>query len=129
MGRLRKQRRIEAQGPLREGEGMKIPEEIRIVGHTIQISLPHVFTERDDCLGLASIDGDKILLSDQNNGSPLVEEKIAENFLHEIGHHVCHIVTGKLCLGGDEIKHSLICRILFQVIRDNNLDFREGNDD
>jgi predicted SprT family Zn-dependent metalloprotease len=109
----------------KEGEGMKIPESLRIMGHDVEVIHPYVFVERDDCHGLASLDSDKILLSAQNNGELLKESQIAENLLHEIGHHISWIVTGNVRLADDEPKHSMIFRLLFQIIRDNDLDFRE----
>lgn len=96
------------------------------MGHDVEVLYPHVFVERDDCHGLASPDSDKILLAEQNNGEPLKEAQIAENFLHEIGHHISWIVTGNMRLGEDEPKHAMIFRLLFQIIRDNDLDFRSG---
>jgi len=104
---------------------MRIPENVRIMGRTVRVIYPHVFQERDDCNGLASPDTDQILLAAQCNGAPLSEGAIAENFLHEIGHHVSHIVTGNVRLDDDETKHSMIFRLLFAIIRDNDLDFRK----
>lgn len=107
---------------------MRIPGSLRIMGHDVDVLYPYVFTERDDCHGLASPDTDKVMLASQTNGEPLTEAKIAENFLHEIGHHVSWIVTGNLRLGEDEPKHAMIFRLLFAIIRDNDLDFRKCHD-
>jgi hypothetical protein len=108
---------------------LKINHSLRIMGHNITVKYPHVFAERNDCHALACLETDQILIAGQTNGEPLSEASIAENYLHEICHHVAQIVTSEICLGGDEVKHSMICRVLFQVIRDNDLDFREGRDD
>ena len=103
---------------------MRIPKRLRFLGHIIRVVYPHIFVERTDCHALACVDTDQILLASHTNDEPLPEDKVAEHFLHEIGHHISQAVTGEACLGGDEIKHTLICRAFFAILRENDLDFR-----
>lgn len=105
---------------------MRIPKTLRVMGHDVEVLYPYVFTERGDCHALACVNANKILVAANDNDEPLPEAKIAENLLHEISHFVSHIVTGECSLGGDEVTHAMICRLLFQIIRDNDLDFRGG---
>jgi hypothetical protein len=95
------------------------------MGHNVKVVFPYIFKERDDAHALACISTEQILLADKCNSEPLPEAKIAEDLLHEICHHVSQIVTGDVCLGGDEQRHAMICRLLFAAIRDNRLDFSD----
>jgi hypothetical protein len=104
---------------------MRIPDSLKILGHKVDVFFPYVFTEREDGHALADPDNDRILIADQSNGVPLSEAKIAENFLHEIGHFVSYLVTGNIRLGEEETTHAMYHRVLFAIIRENDLDFRQ----
>jgi hypothetical protein len=71
------------------------------------------------------VNNNRILVAANDNDEPLPEDKIAEHLFHEIAHHISQAVTGEVCLGGDEVKHGLICRVFMQVIRDNKLEFND----
>jgi hypothetical protein len=98
------------------------------MGHPVRVRFPYVFTERGDCHALACINTDQIYISSQDNDEPLTEAKIAENFLHEIAHYVSQTILGDGCIGGNEVAHGLFCRMLFQIIRDNHLEFNDRSD-
>jgi hypothetical protein len=104
---------------------MNIPVVLRILGQDVDVIYPYVFTERADGHGIADPDTNKIMLADQDNGNPLKESQIAEHLLHEIIHFVSWVATGNIRLCDDEAKHAAVSKILFQIIRDNDLDFRE----
>ena len=102
---------------------MKIPEFLKIGGHRVEVEKNHLFREIDNCLGMSLTLEDKILLSSQEQGLLLSESAGAVNFLHEIFHWVDFVYLGRK-LTEDEVR--VLAEGFFQILRDNNLDFREG---
>jgi predicted SprT family Zn-dependent metalloprotease len=102
---------------------MKIPKKIKVAGHWIDVKFPHVFTERGDIKGLAGLNVNKIYLEEKCNGEAYPESRVAEVFLHEMLHFVLQASTGQGMLGEDEGMHTVFASVLFQVLRDNKLNF------
>ena len=107
---------------------MKIPKTIKILAHTITVKHPHVFTERSDAFGVADTKHNMIYLEGRDDSGAYAESAISQTFLHEIVHFISKYVSGNTALYGSEELHDLFCEILFQVLRDNKLDFADkGN--
>ena len=101
---------------------MKIPGFLKIGGHRVTVEKNHLFKEIDHCLGMSLCLEDRILLSPQEQGILLSEVAGAVNFLHEIIHWVDDVYLGKK-LSEDEVK--VLAEGFFQVLRDNDLNFRK----
>lgn len=98
---------------------MKIPRKIRVAGHLIIIKKLKTFKKSPNILGLAYMPGNKIEISNTFGGSEIPEATKAEVFLHEI----LHQISDKYSIDLREKQVSQLAGGLFQVIRDNKLDF------
>ena len=105
---------------------MRIPERLKIGGHEYRVIYPYHFTERGDrgadhdfSTKVIRIDG-----KDSWSHEECPESGIAVMFLHEILHG-CDLITGGGIFSGDdgEAKIERLSEALFQVLRDNKLDF------
>ncbi len=103
---------------------MKIPKSIKILGHEVQILNHYRFREQTDCEGLSDTNTNTIWLSDTVNDETIPESRRAEILLHEIMHFVNHFCNTEI----PEDKHTLQSVVLFQVLRDNKLNFYDTTD-
>lgn len=103
---------------------MKIPNRIKVAGHLILIKKSKMFKASPGVLGLAYMPGNQIHLSNTFDGESLPEATKSEVFLHEIIHHI----SDKYYVGLREKQVGQLASGLFQVIRDNKLDFRDRQD-
>jgi hypothetical protein len=100
---------------------MKIPKTLKIGAHQVAIVKHESINDDEygDCCGLARMDSLVIELAGKVSYGDLPETKQAETFLHEIIHFVSHNA-------GLDLKERQILGLahgLFQVIRENKLDF------
>jgi len=105
---------------------MKIPEKIKIGGHEYTVICPYAFTERGDRDADHDFAMKTIRIDDKDSWShrQQPESSVAVTFLHEILHACDHITGGGIFSGNDaEQKVERLSESLFQVLRDNKLDF------
>ena len=103
---------------------MTIPEKLKIGGHEYKVKTGYVFRERHDLCGQHDSAQCVIRLSDRDcSGNPVAEGFEAQVFLHEILHAVNTVYNG----GADtpEATIEALSQGLFQVLRDNRLDFSD----
>lgn len=98
---------------------MKIPTKIKVAGHSVAIKQSKVFTKNPSLLGLAYMPGNKIDLFTTFEKEELPETTKSEIFLHEI----LHQVSDKYAIRLRENQVKQLAGGLFQVIRDNKLNF------
>jgi hypothetical protein len=94
---------------------MKIPANIKLAGHTIKIKFAD--TAHSSSSGRYNNYHNLIALESEKD-TP--EDNISEAFLHEI----IEAIKAKNNLDLDHVALTVLSESLFQVIRDNNLDFR-----
>lgn len=100
---------------------MKIPIEVKIGGHKVTVELISAFEEgRKNVVGRAMHGSKKIILSQESRGEIHTESYTAENFLHELLHHIDLVYNVKLTEG--QVRR--LSEGLFQVLVDNDLDFK-----
>jgi len=104
---------------------MNIPGKLKIGGHWYTVKFPYHFSERGDINGQHDAEALAIKLDDRDgyDHSDLPESRIAVNFLHEILHAV-DVVTGHKIFKDNESAIEGISECLFQVLRDNDIDFK-----
>ena len=98
---------------------MIIPEKLKVLGHEYKVTIDDKVRRHHSTSGTCCINTNEI---DLEAGGP--ESKQAETFLHEI----FEAIKYHLDLG-DDLEHrtlSQLSKVLFAVIRDNDLDFRRG---
>ena len=101
---------------------MEIPEKIKVAGHWVEVKRDYKYKERGDLLGQAKYSGNTITLIERREGTvdEVAESSEAENFLHEMFHHV------NCKYNNNDLKEEQVGRLavgLFQVLRDNKLKF------
>lgn len=102
-----------------------IPDKIKIAGHVVEILHDYVFQDRNDIMGQAMADGCVIKLSSCKEGVNRITETCNNvNFIHEC----LHIVSNKFALHLSEDQILILSEVLYQVLKDNNIDFRERKD-
>jgi hypothetical protein len=102
---------------------MRIPDPVKIGAATVRVQLTDsVKSEGYDVLGTSKGCIGRIEISTTYMGEPITEEAMADTFLHEI----LHILSGNFGLGLTERQVAGLSGGLLMVIRDNDLDFREG---
>jgi hypothetical protein len=106
---------------------MKIPEKLKVGGRDYEVIYPHRFEDSADVLyGLHDGSGQTIkIASMDSHGGQRCEQAIANTFLHETIHAISMVYGCKL--GSLENGEDIVAQLaegLFQVIRDNDLDFR-----
>ena len=95
---------------------MKIPNKIKILGQEITVELTHprqigIKGDYDEKYNLIRIRHDKDI--------PLSQQECT--LLHEIFEAIIDLT----CIGIDHTTLSVVATVLYQVLRDNNLDFRK----
>jgi hypothetical protein len=101
---------------------MKIPKRVTVAGHEVAVwlekDLSHggvpVYGWSSSCTG-------EICLARRYRGVKLAEAHIVSTFLHEL----LHQIDDRYGIGLSEKKIAMLERGLFQVIRDNKLDFSQ----
>jgi CRISPR/Cas system-associated protein Csx1 len=97
---------------------MKIPDCVKVAGHKIKIN--NVKTvDKGKSYGKSNGLGNKIKVANTLYGEKLAEEHVASTFLHEVLHQIDHKYV--INLGEKKIRKLEIG--LFQVLRDNNINF------
>lgn len=96
---------------------MKIPDKIKILGQEMTVELTHprqigIKGDYDERYNLIRIRHDKNI--------PLSQQE--DTLLHEI----FEAIRDLTCVTIDHATLSVIATVLYQVLRDNNLDFRKG---
>jgi hypothetical protein len=79
-------------------------------------------------MGVACTQTKVIMLDESDNGNKYPDSVIEENLLHEIMHHVSNQAVGKPTLFDDENMHLAVTNLLYQVLKDNNIDLRRRRD-
>jgi len=102
---------------------MKIPARIKIGGHWIEIKKISECWELDGTVvqGSADHESNTICLASKHDGQHIAESRRAQTFCHEIVHHLA-FHSG---LDLDEREITAFSEVLFQVLRDNNLNFAD----
>lgn len=95
---------------------MKIPDKIKILGQEMTVELTHpkqigIKGDYDERYNLIRIRHDKDI--------PLSQQE--DTLLHEIFEAIIDLT----CINIDHAAMSVIATVLYQVLRDNNLDFRK----
>lgn len=95
---------------------MKIPNKIKILGQEIPVELTHprqigVKGDYDELYNLIRI----------RHGKGIPESQQEDTLLHEI----LEAIKDLTCISIDHATLSVIATVLYQVLRDNNLDFRK----
>lgn len=106
---------------------MKIPKTLKIGGHDIKVIYPYVFTEVDGKYGQFDHAAKEIRISNlDSGGQERAESGVLVTLLHEIV-HVVDYLTGHHGFSGDNGENKIegLSEGLFQVLRDNDLDFRK----
>lgn len=109
---------------------MKIPEILKkgclkIGGHEYKVLYPHTFTETSRLQGLHTQSTRTINIAGLADSEPLPESSIAVTFIHEILHAIDNNSGNCIFSSTEGEKHlEAISEGLYQVLSDNNLDFR-----
>ena len=106
---------------------MKIPETLIIGGHEIKVLVPYKFRDRSDSTGQYDHGLKEIRLTDVDScGNQSAESGILVAFLHEILHAIDYIAGHRIFVDqvGERAMEG-IAEGLFQVLRDNELNFTE----
>lgn len=99
---------------------MKIPRTLKICGHVVKVRIVKTIKgPMAGNLGYADLNHNEIVLCKEYEGKPLEESMRAEVFLHETIHMIGQIYG--IPLNEKTVRQS--SGALFQVIRDNKLDF------
>ena len=105
---------------------MVIPERLKIGGHIYDVIYPYSFTERGDRKADHCGIENTIRIDPRDCYSHEIcpESSIAVTFLHEIL-HACDRLTGDMLFRGDDGEKCIegLSESLFQILRDNKLDF------
>lgn len=108
---------------------MKIPKSLKIGGRTYSVRFPYKFKDSHVVMyGLHDAGAQKILLSDRDEHANLRnKDSIFQAFLHELLHAVDNVYNGGRLSSWDKGEETIdqIAEGLIQVIRDNDLDFRD----
>ena len=110
---------------------MKIPERLKIGGHWYEVKYPYHFLERDGMVGQQDWHLKEIRIGDTDGcGNQAAESRIAVTLIHEIL-HACDYITGHRMFEEKEGENKLegLSEVLFQVLRDNDLNFRVNDED
>ena len=106
---------------------MQIPKTLKIGGHVYDVICPYTFSERGDIDGQHDSENNNIKIDplDKWTHKEKPESSVATVFLHEIL-HACDAITGQGMFegAGGEVRAEGLSETLFQVLRDNDLDFR-----
>jgi len=102
---------------------MKIPEQLKIGGHTFKIEYPYFFLERSDIDGHTDFCADKIFISNVNSaGIENHPDYVEQVFWHEI----FHVINQVYCCNGienstnnGEFMMDGLAQGLLQVLKDN----------
>ena len=103
---------------------MKLPESIKIGGHTVKVLFPYAFRDRGDVAGQADYGLLEIRLRNEDLGGCRREDSaVMTTFIHEIIHLICEVYNGRVQL--DEPVIEALSQGLYQVFADNpDLEFR-----
>ena len=100
---------------------MKIPKKIKILGREIKIVFDKELANREDVSGSAHYRYEKIFIQPSVEGKPRSEDDIGITFVHELLHFIgFYIAEDKL---SDEKLIKRLSEVLYQVLKDNKLDF------
>ena len=109
---------------------MIIPERLKIGGRYYQVLYPHVFMDSHQVLyGLHDPSGQTIKIGNKDEfGVDRHPDSIMQTFLHESLHAIDNIYNGGRLTAWDKGEETVdqLAEGFLQVIRDNDLDFREG---
>ena len=98
---------------------MKIPKSIRIAGHDVRVLVVKKFKEHYK--GESYANKNLVRIARESHGQPFAKDQISSTLLHEI----IHQIDDKYDIGLSEKKLRKLETGLFQVLRDNDLDFRK----
>ncbi len=103
---------------------MKIPKRIKVAGHVIRVKFVTRLKSnagKEEFYGKSSHNRNEVIIARKNFNDRLAEEHIASTFLHEVIHQVDNKYNVKL----SEKQTTNLEIGLFQVLRDNKLNFGE----
>ena len=96
---------------------MKIPNQVKILGHDIVIRYEDTIKlDKREESGIASFTDGTILLARQCHDLPISEDVKAETFIHE----VLHFVNEAMTMGLTEKQVHRVARGIYAFIKDNN---------
>lgn len=99
---------------------MKIPEQIKVGGHTYKVVRNYKFKERVDIHGQCDHCFQEIRLGEEDGGGKFSKSKIEEVFMHELFHCVDEVYnSGNLSKEDETITR--LAQGLYQVLKDSNL--------
>ena len=103
---------------------MNIPSRLKIGGHEYKVIYPYHFTERGDRTGDHDGDHKQIRIDDRDSYSHELrpESAVAVTFLHELLHAADYTSGHGIFLDNEKAIEG-ISEVLFQILRDNRLDF------
>lgn len=111
------------------GELVKILDKIKIGGHWLTIKFPYLFKERVDCFGQydGSVKEIRIVRVD-SGGNVRADSAILVDLIHEIFHAIDRNSGHEMFVGEEGEKRCVaMSEGWFQVLRDNDLDFRDSD--
>ncbi len=94
---------------------MKIPKEIKIIGHTYQVSFEKTLGTEKDCAGEIRYRDQKIRLQPDIEGDPRHRENIEYGFFHELVHGILYTLHYQE-LRDDEAFVGRFARVLYQSL-------------
>jgi ketopantoate reductase len=94
---------------------MNIPKKFKLMGSTFTVEYNDDMCKGAEAFGLASYDTNKIYLSTKVNNDPINQDQIEHTFLHEVVHHILHIM-GKEKLNSNEKFVDMLAGFLHQLL-------------
>jgi hypothetical protein len=98
---------------------VKIPEQIQLMGQTIDIEWDTQLVHEHDALGLAEYRMRKIKLQPSTEVYPVPRQVIEQAYLHEVVHCIFHAL-GEDEMRSDEKLVDGIAGLLYQVFKDDS---------
>ena len=108
---------------------MKIPDKLKIGGHRYTVKFPYIFKERVDCFGQCDSSVKEIRIAEVDSGGNVrPDSAILVDLIHEIFHSVDYNSGHKVFIGEEGEKRCVaLSEGFYQVLSDNDLDFRNKN--
>jgi hypothetical protein len=98
---------------------MKLPEQIKIGGHTVKVISPYGFKERVDLAAQCDHNMNEIRMDTlDNTHTELPESVIMVNFIHEVLHRI-DFISGHKVFRDNEPAIEGISEGIYQVLADN----------
>lgn len=69
---------------------MKIPKNLKLYGRTLTVEYDPALSHNDDVHGWAKYRTDRITLQPVTAQTPITQEQLEHNYLHELMHHILY---------------------------------------